>query len=91
MFKETPKKIISLQNPIIKHLVKLRIDPHYRKEQGSVLVTGYKLVKELSAISPPKRIFSETGYFLPHILVSYTAMKKITGLASPEGSAAEFP
>jgi TrmH family RNA methyltransferase len=90
MFKETPKKIISLQNPLIKHLVKLRIDARYRKEQGSLLVSGYKLVGELSEITAPIRVFSETPHPL-HTLVSEAVMKKITGLTSPEGIAAEFP
>ncbi len=92
MFKETPqKKILSQQNPIIKHLVKLRIDSGYRNEQKSVLVSGEKLVAELKSIIPPLRIFTERPYPSDHILVSETVMKKITGLSSPEGIAAEFP
>jgi len=91
MFKETPKKIISLQNPITKHLVKLRVDARYRKEQNSVLVSGVKLVKELQSFAKPKRIFSIKTYPSPHTLVSESVMKKITGLTSPEGIAAEFP
>lgn len=83
-------KIISLQNPIIKHLVKLRLDPHYRKEQGLVLISGFKLVEELSSVALPKRIFTEKPYSHPHILVSPSVMKKITGLTTPEGIAAEF-
>ncbi|MCC5831937.1 MAG: RNA methyltransferase [Chlamydiales bacterium] len=90
MFKETPKKIISLQNPLIKYLVKLRTDPRYRKEQEAVVVSGYKLVSELSETIPPKRIFSLSPH-PQHIHVSEAVIKKITGLTSPEGIAAEFP
>jgi len=40
---------------------------------------------------PPKCIFTEKPYPLPHTLVSKSVMKKITALTSPEGIAAEFP
>ena len=90
MFKETPKKIISPQNPIIKHLIKLRENAQYRQKEGSVLISGLKLVKEIESITSPIRIFSEKPLLSPHILVSKSVMKKITALPSPEGIAAEF-
>ncbi len=84
MFKETPKKITSLQNPLVKHLVKLRTDGRYRQEQNSVLICGVKLVQELQEIVEPKARYNSEN-------VSPEVMKKITGLVSPEGIAAEFP
>ena len=87
MFKETPKKIISLQNPLVKHLVKLRVDGEYRKKEGRIFVSGTKLVNELPS---PHQLYSVKPIQEPHVLVSEGVMKKITGLTNPEGIAAEF-
>lgn len=84
-------KISSLQNPLVKHLVKLRLDPHYRKQEKSVLITSSKLIKELQLLVAAKRIFSVQPCPFPTLSVSLSAMKKITGLSTPEGIAAEFP
>ena len=39
----------SLQNPLVKHLAKLRLNHSYREEHGSVLVEGKKLIQEISS------------------------------------------
>lgn len=83
------KSITSLQNPLVKHLVKLRIDRSYREKAGSVLISGEKLVKELQHFVDPIDIFTDTPS--PHTHVTTEIMKKITGLPNPEGIAAEFP
>lgn len=87
--------IASLQNPLVKHLVKLREERNYREQQGSVLITGNKLVSEVAAHLKPKKWFvtetcpiSATGEVY---LVTPAVMKKITGLPTPEPIAAEFP
>ncbi|MCH9625363.1 MAG: 23S rRNA (guanosine-2'-O-)-methyltransferase RlmB [Chlamydiales bacterium] len=95
MFNQTPKKITSLQNPVIKHLVHLRQNKHYREEQKAVLVSGYKLIQEISKLHTPSKLFiakledkltaQETYLVTPEIL------KKITNLPSPEPIVAEFP
>ncbi|MCH9627761.1 MAG: 23S rRNA (guanosine-2'-O-)-methyltransferase RlmB [Chlamydiales bacterium] len=84
-------QIVSTHNPVIKHLVKLRTNARYRIEQGHVVISGLKLVAELSEVLPPSRLFSLEPLPIPHIRVSESVMKKITGLPSPEGMAAEFP
>lgn len=83
------KSITSLQNPLVKHLVKLRTDRIYRDKEKSVLISGEKLVNELQQLVKPKRIFTE--YPSSHIQVTEEVMEKITGLPNPEGIAAEFP
>lgn len=90
-----PQMLSSLQNPLVKHCVKLRESPHYREEAGSVFVVGRKTVEELSSICPPKRVFfveqeplfsSQESY-----QVTEAILKKMSGLPTPEGIAAEFP
>lgn len=86
--------ITSVHNPLVKYLVKLREDRPFRVEQKSVIVAGFKLVREIATYLPPKRVFvehledapksGETHQVTPHVL------KKITGLVSPEPIAAEF-
>lgn len=93
----SPIKIVSLQNPLAKHLVRIRQDRDYRTEQQSVLVTGRKLIEELSQVVKPKKLFltdtSERISSVPTEVfqVSEEVLKKITGLPNPEGLAAEFP
>ena len=87
--------IESLQNPLVKHLVKLREEKKYREQQGSVLITGHKLVNEVAAQLKPKKWFL-TQECPSHAtgevhLVTPAVMKKITGLPTPEPIAAEFP
>lgn len=86
--------ISSTQNPLVKHLVKLRENRKYREEQGRVVVSGYKLVRELTALSPPLRIFIEERSDATDVKESYlmtsAVFKKITGLSTPEPIAAEF-
>lgn len=92
MFKQT---ITSLQNPLVKHLVKLRQNPKYRLKENSVLISGFKLVREIAKSVSPKKIFvtEETKTDLPgeRYIVSTSLLKKISGLPSPEPIAAEFP
>ncbi len=87
------KEITSLQNPLIKHLVELRKESGYRKEQKSVLISGYTMVKELQ---PVTSLFIEKGYEVPTGIsyktiysVTREILEKITGLKNPEPIAAE--
>lgn len=76
------REIHSLQHPFIKHLVKLRADRDYRHAHKEVLVTGTKLVKELS----PFKIFVDKNRLpLEGISVSAEVLQKITGQKNPEG------
>ena len=87
------KLLTSLQNPAVKHLVKLRNDPKYRYEQQSLIVEGCKLIREI--IPYIKRIYIEESFkdFPENVpetwIVSDAVMKKISGMTSPEGIVAE--
>lgn len=87
----------SLQHPLVKHLVKLRQNRAYRYEQKTVLISGIKLIRELSQKFSFKTILVEKTY---RPLFSYKAqqtsttslaiLEKITGLEAPEPIAAEI-
>jgi len=90
------KVISSLQHPIVKHLVRLRLSSSYRQEQKSLLLSGKKLILETGRSLVFKRLLlpcgapsltqirSEEVLFLPPPL-----FKKVTGLIHPEPIAAE--
>lgn len=86
--------IASLHNPLVKHLIKLKENKKYREAKGAVLITGFKLIKELAERHPPRKIFVEKledALPCPEIYqVSYGIIKKITQLPSPEPIMAEF-
>jgi TrmH family RNA methyltransferase len=82
------REILSLQHPFIKHLVKLRTDKDYRHEHKEVLVTGRKLVKELS---PLKIFVDKNDSCSDGIKVSFEILQKITGQKNPEGIAGLMP
>ncbi len=90
------KEISSLQNPLIKHLVKLREDRAYRHECGSVLLSGTKMIRELSSYSF-LTLLVEIDTPIPSwakadrvVYVTAAILKKVTGLAHPESLAAEI-
>ena len=91
LFRTRYPLIISKQNPLVKHLVKLREDKSYRREKSSLLVTGKILVEELAASYSFTNIVIEEGFSFPQnvqardvIAVSFPVLKKITGLENPE-------
>lgn len=87
------KIINSLQNPLVKHLVKLRQESDYRNEQSLLVIEGLKPILEV--LPWIKKIFYSDIKFLPQIQapeiykVSDAVMKKISGMTSPEGILAE--
>lgn len=91
------KKISSLQNPLVKHVIRLKEDRAYRYQVGRVLVSGLKLITELSSCFAFHRLFLEEGFaplFSFHTkelyLVTRGILKKMTGLKTPEPIAAEI-
>jgi TrmH family RNA methyltransferase len=92
----TQREITSLQHPIVKHFVKLRKSRAFRKETGSALIVGTKLVKELAAKFPLKTLFMEKGSEKIAckaencFVVTAEILKKITGLETAEPYAAEI-
>ena len=80
------KQITSLQHPLVKHFVRLRKSRSYRKESGTCLVEGVKMVKEVKG---EVVMATERHDFPGAILVSDAVMKKVSGALSPEGIVAE--
>lgn len=87
----------SLQHPLVKHLVKLRQNRAYRYEQKTVLISGIKLIRELSQKFSFKKILIEKAYqpLFPYKAqqthtTSLAILGKITGLETPEPIAAEI-
>lgn len=78
--------ITSLQNPLVKHLVKLRKNSDYRFDTESILVEGKKLVSECSGIIT---LISTDSLTPGATIVSPEVFAKISGMKSPEGVAAE--
>lgn len=92
------KEITSLQNPLVKHLVKLRKERQYRNETRFLVIEGKKLVNEVCAGIKAKNIL----YTNPDLVsdkvktevcyqVSEEVIKKISGVRTPEGVIAEVP
>lgn len=84
-----PKKITSLQHPLVQHWLRLRLDRTYREEVQRVFVSGEKIVKEqrveVLITIEPSEVSAKEKY-----LVTDSILKKITGLNQPDGFAAEI-
>lgn len=85
--------ISSLQNPLIKHLVKLRHNHDYRDEHHAFLLEGIKPIAEAMPFIS-KIFYSESFHFSTlkvkeKWFVTDAVMKKISGMTSPEGVVAE--
>ena len=92
------QNIKSLQHPLIKHLVKLRDNKSYRLECQAALISGTKLILELSKTHRFKTLLVVEGNSAPReiraetiVFVTEEIMKKITLLQKPEPFAAEIP
>lgn len=89
------KKIESLQNPLIKHLIKLHQNRDYRYEHGLVVIEGKKIVEEVCRTTPAIRLIIREGIDLPNIqaneinIVPASIIKKISGTVHSEGIFAE--
>lgn len=91
------REISSLQHPLVKYLVKLKESRDFRYEKRRVLISGLKLVQELSSLFRLRSLLIEQG-FTPSFsyqadevyAVSTPILKKITGLINPEPIAAEI-
>lgn len=90
------KKIVSLQHPIVKHLVKLRISSRYRNENRTVIVMGKKMISEICPHHETKKLLiTKETTPLPGVksqdiyLVTEAILKKISGVRSPAEILAE--
>jgi len=85
-------EISSLQHPLVKKWVKLRSEKEAREEHGSVLLTGEKMIRDLSKHISLQTLISERP--APEIpaqeryVVNADILRKITGVGSPDGFAA---
>lgn len=88
--------ISSKDHPLIKHIVRLRLNNDYRHECKRVVVEGEKLVLDLCHRMPFHHLLVKEGYSLPatldstHVtLLSEEVMKKASGLPTPPALMAE--
>ena len=91
------KEIMSLQHPIVKHLVKLRKNKHYRLQKQAIFIEGKKIVTEIAKQLHLKRLVILKGTSCPPDIqaqecnvVSQAVFQKLTGTPSPEYIAAEL-
>ena len=91
------KTITSLQNPLVKHLVKLRQNRDYRYDHHSLVIEGVKIINEVCRRLPVKTLVALDESFIPigckadEILIApMDLFEKITGLQSSEGLLAEI-
>lgn len=87
------KEITSLQHPIVKNCVKLRISRKYRYIKRQIVLSGYKLVKEapLLDILFLKKGDSSTLKAKETFLVTAPILKKMSGIETPEPIVAIAP
>ncbi len=90
------REITSLQNDIIKHIVHLRQNHDYRNEHQTVVISGLKLIKEVSSHVPVKTLLVYDETYIPKglkaeniYIVNEKVMQKASGLQNPEGILAE--
>jgi RNA methyltransferase, TrmH family len=92
--------ITSLQNPRVKHIVKLRDDKRKRREDGLMLVEGYDEIQlALSAGHRPQTLISApelvsrqiTGVNAENITVNRAVFEKMSYRENPDGWLGIFP
>jgi TrmH family RNA methyltransferase len=92
--------ITSLQNPRVKHIVKLRDDKRQRKQDGLMLVEGYDEIQlALSAGHQPQTLISAPelasrtldGINTQNITVNRAVFEKMSYRESPDGWLGVFP
>ncbi len=88
--------LTSVQNPLVKHLVKLRKNQKYRTQCQSVVIEGSKLIQEVCQKKPVKIILAVNEKHIPKgvcadesYTVSDAISKKVSGVLTPEGLIAE--
>jgi TrmH family RNA methyltransferase len=87
-----PRLISSLQHPLVKKLVKLRESRDFRKEQGSLLIVGHTLIKEVAAKCKLKTLITTEPLNLTaeaSELATEDVLQKIIGHKTDDLAAAE--
>jgi len=92
------RTIASLQNDLVKHLVRLRQNNDYRLNCKTVIIEGIKPVRELCQTITPKCVIAVDEHLVPPgihpesvVIVPEDILHKISGMLTPEGLIAEFP
>lgn len=90
------KEILSLQHPLVKLAVRLRQEKKEREKEGLVLISGKKMIMDLSSFypihtlfftkTPPNTLRAEKVFRIPPDL-----LKKISGMEEKDGLAALVP
>lgn len=90
------KEITSLQNPLFKHLVKLRQNSDYRYDHHAIVIEGTNMIAEAGALHTFKTILTSSPDLIPKgikadeiILTTPAVIQKVSGLQSSEGILAE--
>ena len=86
-----------MQHPLVKHFVRLHQNRDYRRDHGSVLIEGKKVLEELGSKFSAKVIMTTDLLHIPKtleakeiLLVTDNIMHKVSGVLSSEGIIAEF-
>lgn len=75
--------ISSLQHPLVKRMVKLRTSRSFRNQEQLVLITGERVVKEVSLCTPLKTLITTTPLLFSakqRVIASPAVIRKIIGL-----------
>jgi len=88
------RSISSLQHPLVKHLVKLRNDSHYRDQQRSLVLEGFKPIQEVHTrvkklLCTPSMVLRIDFKAAEMWTVSDQVIEKISGMKQAEGIVAE--
>lgn len=88
--------ITSVQNPLVKQLFKLRTNHDFRREEGSVVLEGTRMITDICRVIPPKKVLVSHPEIIPESLKKYSyqlvseeIIRKITGSINPEGIVVE--
>jgi len=85
--------ITSLQHPIVKHFVKLRLDKDYRQTHQRVVIEGLKPIQELLPYITQLLYTSHYTDLAQQVKngeeVTEAIIQKVSGMSSPEGVIAE--
>lgn len=89
------RSILSLQHPLVKHLLKLRIENTYRDAHQSLVLEGVKPIQEVSTsiirlFYTPAYAFFAQSLSVDKWQVTEAILQKISGMSSPEGIIAEI-
>lgn len=89
------RTITSLQHPLVKFLVKLRIETDFRKEHSSLVLEGLKPIREAAQRLKKVLYTAEYASFVSEFpcekwMVTESILQKISGMTSPEGIVAEI-